>query len=121
MTEAVELLVRGGLIGAGGAAVMDTWALLARRAFNVQGLDYALLGRWIGYFPVVASSTTASLPPTRFAANVRLVGRPTTPSGSRSRSWHAGTSNLHRTLLQGRRDGRVRGFPIAQHADSRVA
>jgi hypothetical protein len=39
VTEAVELLVRGALIGAGGAAVMDAWALLARRAFNVQGLD----------------------------------------------------------------------------------
>ena len=51
MTEAVELLVRGALIGVGGAAVMDAWALLARRAFNVQGLDYALLGRWIGHFP----------------------------------------------------------------------
>lgn len=51
MTEAVELLVRGALIGLGGAAVMDAWALVARRAFNVQGLDYALLGRWIGHFP----------------------------------------------------------------------
>ncbi len=51
MTEALEFLVRGALIGVGGAAVMDLWALLARRAFNVQGLDYALLGRWIGHFP----------------------------------------------------------------------
>jgi hypothetical protein len=51
MTEALELLVRGALIGVGGAAVMDAWALLARRAVNVQGLDYALLGRWIGHFP----------------------------------------------------------------------
>lgn len=51
MTEAVELLVRGVLIGVGGAALMDAWALLARRAFNVQGLDYAMLGRWIGHFP----------------------------------------------------------------------
>ena len=51
MTEAIELLVRGVLIGVGGAAVMDAWALLARRAFNAQGLDYALLGRWIGHFP----------------------------------------------------------------------
>lgn len=51
MTEAIELLVRSALVGAGGAALMDAWALLARRAFNVQGLDYALLGRWIGHFP----------------------------------------------------------------------
>lgn len=51
MTEVLELLVRGALIGLGGAAAMDAWALVARRAFNVQGLDYALLGRWIGHFP----------------------------------------------------------------------
>jgi hypothetical protein len=51
VTEALELLTHGTVIGVGGAALMDAWALLARRAFNVQGLDYALLGRWIGHFP----------------------------------------------------------------------
>ena len=51
MSDAVELLARGVLIGVGGSALMDLWALFARRAFNVQGLDYALLGRWIGHFP----------------------------------------------------------------------
>jgi hypothetical protein len=50
MTDAVELVMRGALIGAGGAALMDAWALLARRAFDLQGLDYAMLGRWIGHF-----------------------------------------------------------------------
>ena len=50
MTEATEFVVRGALIGAGGAALIDLWALVARRALNVQGLDYALLGRWIGHF-----------------------------------------------------------------------
>jgi hypothetical protein len=29
---------------------MDVWALVARRAFDIGGLDYALLGRWIGHF-----------------------------------------------------------------------
>ena len=51
MSDAVELLVRGIAIGIGGAALMDAWALLVRVAFNVRGLDYALLGRWIGHFP----------------------------------------------------------------------
>jgi hypothetical protein len=51
MSDTVELLLRGALIGVGGAAFMDAWALIARRAFNVQGLDYAMLGRWIGHFP----------------------------------------------------------------------
>ena len=51
MNDLVELLVRGVTIGTGGAAAMDVWGLLARRAFGIQGLDYALLGRWIGHLP----------------------------------------------------------------------
>jgi hypothetical protein len=51
MSDVIELLARGIAIGIGGAALMDAWALVARIAFNVQGLDYALLGRWIGHFP----------------------------------------------------------------------
>ena len=51
MIDSVELLTRGVLIGVGASALMDVWALFARRAFNIQGLDYAMLGRWIGHFP----------------------------------------------------------------------
>ena len=51
MTDGVELLARGALIGVGAAALMDVWALFVRRAFDIQGLDYGLLGRWIGHFP----------------------------------------------------------------------
>lgn len=49
MTEAVELVARAAIIGAGGAALMDAWAVVARRLLDVRGLDYALLGRWIGH------------------------------------------------------------------------
>jgi hypothetical protein len=51
MNELVEILGRAIVVGIGGAALMDAWGLLARRALNIQGLDYALLGRWIGHFP----------------------------------------------------------------------
>lgn len=51
VTDGVELLTRGVIIGIGAAALMDVWALFSRRVLNVQGLDYALLGRWIGHFP----------------------------------------------------------------------
>jgi hypothetical protein len=51
MAKGVEILVWGVLVGAGGSALMDAWALFLRRAFDVPTLDYALLGRWIGYFP----------------------------------------------------------------------
>ena len=51
MDQGVELLMWGVLIGVGGSALMDLWALFARRAFGIQGLDYALLGRWVGNLP----------------------------------------------------------------------
>ena len=51
MDELVEILARAVAIGIGAAALMDAWGLFARRAMNIQGLDYALLGRWIGHFP----------------------------------------------------------------------
>lgn len=49
MNDTLELLMRGALIGIGGAVLMDVWGLVARRAFEIRGLDYALLGRWIGH------------------------------------------------------------------------
>lgn len=49
--NAIELLTRAVLIGVGAAALMDAWALFSRRALHIMGLDYALLGRWIGHFP----------------------------------------------------------------------
>ncbi len=51
MPDVVELLTRAVLIGVGGAALMDAWALFVRRAFDVRGLDYAMLGRWSGHLP----------------------------------------------------------------------
>jgi hypothetical protein len=47
--ELAELIVRAVLIGAGGAALMDVWGVAVRRLFGIRGLDYALLGRWIGH------------------------------------------------------------------------
>lgn len=49
MSDRVEVLTRVVFIGVGGAALMDAWTLVARRAFNIHGLDYAMLGRWIGH------------------------------------------------------------------------
>ena len=47
----LEILARGVVMGVGGAVLMDAWAVFARRVLNVQGLDYAMLGRWIGHIP----------------------------------------------------------------------
>lgn len=51
MIDSAEFFTRGVLIGVGAAVVMDAWALFSRRAFDIRGLDYAMLGRWIGHFP----------------------------------------------------------------------
>jgi hypothetical protein len=51
MSDGVEFFARGVIIGVGGAALMDVWALFSRRAFHLQGLDCAMLGRWIGHVP----------------------------------------------------------------------
>ena len=51
MTVTDELLLRGVLMGVGGAMLMDAWSFVLRRGFGIPTLDYALLGRWIGHFP----------------------------------------------------------------------
>jgi len=68
-----ELVLRGALIGAGASALMDVWALIARRALNIRGLDYAMLGRWIGHFRYgrFVHERIASAAPVRFE---RLLG-----------------------------------------------
>ncbi|MCL6416401.1 DUF2938 domain-containing protein [Aestuariirhabdus sp. Z084] len=38
-------------VGLGATLLMDLWAWLLRRAFNIASLDYCLLGRWISYMP----------------------------------------------------------------------
>jgi hypothetical protein len=51
MNDLTELVLRAAIIGSGGAALMDLWGAIARRLLGIQGLDYALLGRWIGHLP----------------------------------------------------------------------
>ena len=49
MTDGVEFVLRGVLIGVSASAFMDLWSLLLRRGFNIPTLDYAMLGRWTGH------------------------------------------------------------------------
>jgi hypothetical protein len=39
------------LVGLGATLVMDLWALLLRRGFNIPSLDFCLLGRWLLHIP----------------------------------------------------------------------
>lgn len=36
-------------IGIGATAILDLWALYAAKAYRVRGLDFGLLGRWVGH------------------------------------------------------------------------
>jgi len=38
------------LAGIGATLMMDIWAWLQFKLFSIASLDYALVGRWIGYF-----------------------------------------------------------------------
>ena len=51
------------LVGLGATLLIDLWALLLRRAFNIPSLNYCLLGRWVLYIPggtIVHQSITAT-------------------------------------------------------------
>lgn len=39
------------LVGVGATLVMDLWGWLLRRVYGVNGLDYRLVGRWLGHMP----------------------------------------------------------------------
>jgi hypothetical protein len=65
MAELAEILVRGAIVGLGGALAMDVWGFVLRRGFGIPTLDYALLGRWIGGLPAgrVTVPRIAAAPP----------------------------------------------------------
>ncbi|NML41341.1 DUF2938 domain-containing protein [Chitinophaga sp. G-6-1-13] len=50
MMNITELIIFSLIIGSGATIIMDIFAVINKRLFNVQSLDYALLGRWIGHF-----------------------------------------------------------------------
>jgi hypothetical protein len=39
------------LVGLGATLLIDLWALFLRRGFNIQSLNYCLLGRWLLHMP----------------------------------------------------------------------
>ena len=54
-------------IGGGATAIMDLWAVLQRRVFGIQGLNYAFVGRLLGHvfrgkWPQVAIAKAPPVP-----------------------------------------------------------
>lgn len=50
VSDEVELVVRGVLIGVAATAVLDAWIFLLKRAFGLPSRSWALVGRWVGHF-----------------------------------------------------------------------
>ncbi|QDO99020.1 DUF2938 domain-containing protein [Ferrovibrio terrae] len=44
-----ETALRILLVGIGATLVMDLWGWLLRRVYGVSGLDYRMVGRWVGH------------------------------------------------------------------------
>lgn len=51
MTFDLRYIVGAVVIGLGATLVIDLWALLLKRGFNIPSLSYCLLGRWILHMP----------------------------------------------------------------------
>lgn len=68
----MELAVRVALIGIGATFVMDVWTLVQWRLSGVKGLDYALVGRWLGHMPArFRHASIAAAPPVKAE---RIIG-----------------------------------------------
>lgn len=56
------------VIGIGATLVMDVWAIVLKRLFNIPSLDYALVGRWLGHMTkgTFAHQSIFNASPTRY-------------------------------------------------------
>ena len=50
MSQVTEIVLRSSIIGVGATAVADQWGFLLK-SLGVPMLDFAYLGRWVGYMP----------------------------------------------------------------------
>ena len=50
MNTYLELITFSLIIGIGATLIMDIYAILIKRLFNIPSLDFRIVGRWIGHF-----------------------------------------------------------------------
>ncbi|WP_225766928.1 DUF2938 domain-containing protein [Inquilinus sp. Marseille-Q2685] len=88
MGEGLEFGLRAVAIGAGATAVVDLWTVLLARLTGVPGLDWAMVGRWVGHFP-------------RGRFRHDGIGRAAPVAGERALGWavHYGTGIVFAALL----------------------
>lgn len=69
----MELFLAAVVVGSGATVIMDIWALLMSRLFDIPSLNYRMVGRWVGHIPrgkFVHGNIAASSPVT----GERVVG-----------------------------------------------
>jgi hypothetical protein len=50
VSDDVKFVLCAAFVGVGATLMMDLWAALMKRFFEVPSLNYAMVGRWIGHF-----------------------------------------------------------------------
>ena len=50
MNTYLELITFSLIIGIGATLIMDIYAIIIKRLFNIPSLDFRIVGRWIGHF-----------------------------------------------------------------------
>ncbi len=44
-------LIKGALVGTAGTVLLDVWALVLARVWNVPATNWTMVGRWLGHIP----------------------------------------------------------------------
>lgn len=67
MIESMNIYVCALSIGIGATIVMDIWAWLMWKVFNIPSLNYAMVGRWLGHLPrgLLSHNNITNTPPIR--------------------------------------------------------
>jgi len=68
------LVARAVVIGVGATVIVDLWALVLKRAFNIPSLSYCLVGRWLCHMPGKFSHVSiAAAPATRSECRIGWI------------------------------------------------
>lgn len=51
MTDIMDIIIRAALVGIGGTIVLDIYAFLLQRLFDVRATNWQMVGRWLGHMP----------------------------------------------------------------------
>jgi hypothetical protein len=75
MVLEAQYVIAAILVGLGATLVIDLWALLLRRGFNIPSLNYCLLGRWLLHMPggTFVHESIAAAPQKRYECTIGWV------------------------------------------------